>query len=88
MVSETYSNQEVRTSGELRVRDWLLTMLILAVPIVNLVMLFIWAFGSPNPRKNFSKGYLLWMAICIGVALIFYIIAIIIALSFSGSSYY
>jgi len=84
MVSETYTTHEVKSSGELRVRDWLLILLILAVPFVNLVMLFVWGFGSPNPKKNFSRAYLLWIAISIGVALIFYIIALIIALSATG----
>ena len=87
MVSETYSTQEVRTSSELKVSDWLLTMLILVVPIVNLVMLFIWSFGSPDPRRNFSRAYLIWIVISMGIGLILYTIGIIIGMSLSGYSY-
>ena len=41
--------------------DWMLTMLLLVIPIVNIVMLFVWAFGSnTNPSKsNWAKASLL-----------------------------
>ncbi|WP_066567641.1 hypothetical protein [Snodgrassella sp. CFCC 13594] len=44
----------------MRVRDWVLTLIVLAIPLVNIVMLFVWGFGSGNPnRANFCKAYLL-----------------------------
>ena len=47
------------------VGEWVLTYLILCVPIVNIVMLFVWAFGSStNPSKaNWAKASLIWFAI-------------------------
>ena len=45
--------------------DWIITLIVLAIPLVNLVMLFVWGFGSKtNPNKaNFCKAYLVIMAI-------------------------
>lgn len=43
------------------VKDWIVALLISCIPIVNIVMWFIWAFGgNANPNKqNFFKAYLL-----------------------------
>lgn len=59
---ENENNAEVIKTGE-----WILTFLITAIPIVGLVMLIIWAFGSnTNPNKsNWAKATLLWVAIII-----------------------
>ncbi len=59
-----------------RVGDWVITILVLAIPIVNLVMLFVWGFGGgTNPSKaNFAKASLVWMAIGIILTVIFWTI--------------
>ena len=50
-------NQEVMSVG-----SWLITLLILAIPCVNIVMYFIWAFGNGNEnRKNFCRAGLIFM---------------------------
>lgn len=48
-------------------KDWLITILLTAIPIVNIVLLFVWAFGSQfNPSKsNWAKATLIWFAIII-----------------------
>jgi hypothetical protein len=53
-------------------KEWVLTYLIMIIPIVNIVMLFVWAFGSSeNPNKaNWAKARLIWLAIGLGFALI------------------
>lgn len=47
------------------VKDWLITTLICAIPLVGFIMLFVWAFGSEgNPnRANWAKAALIWMVI-------------------------
>lgn len=47
------------------VGDWLITYLLLSIPLVNIVMLFVWAFGSStHPSKaNWAKASLIWFAI-------------------------
>lgn len=56
--------------------DWIITMIVLAIPIVGFVMLFVWGFSSSaNPNKsNFCKA-----------ALIFYLISLVLAVLFWGS---
>ncbi|WP_411747165.1 hypothetical protein [Psychrobacillus psychrotolerans] len=68
---QRYDNFE-KTSNEMTVGDWLITTLILIIPIVNIVMLFIWGFGNPDPRRNYARASLIWIAICIVLMLIFY----------------
>ncbi len=47
------------------VKDWLITTLICAIPLVGFIMLFVWAFGSEgNPnRANWAKATLIWAVI-------------------------
>ncbi|MFH1120907.1 MAG: hypothetical protein V1775_13900 [Bacteroidota bacterium] len=58
------------------VGDWIITLLIQAIPLVNIIMLFVWAFGSGNnPNKaNWAKAVLIWMAIGIVLAIIILVI--------------
>lgn len=51
------------------VGDWIITMIIAAIPIVNIVMLFVWAFSAgTNPSKaNWAKAYLVFIAIIIAL---------------------
>ncbi|MEK5214024.1 hypothetical protein SAMN05421670_2000 [Psychrobacillus psychrotolerans] len=82
---QRYDNFE-KTSNEMTVGDWLITMLILIIPIVNIVMLFIWGFGNPDPRRNYARASLIWMAICIVLMLIFY--GVVFAFIFSSFNSY
>jgi len=51
--------------------EWIITLLLTAIPVVGLVMLFVWGFGSTtNPTKaNFAKASLIFMVV--GVVLWF-----------------
>jgi heme/copper-type cytochrome/quinol oxidase subunit 2 len=66
----TFSQQSVS------VGEWMLTLFLCAIPIVGIVMLFVWAFGSSaNPNKaNWAKAALIWMAIIFVLYLIIFII--------------
>lgn len=46
-------------------KDWMITYLIMIIPLVNIIMLFVWAFSSTeNPNKaNWAKARLIWIAI-------------------------
>ena len=45
--------------------DWIITSIILAIPIVGFVMLFVWGFGSnTHPSKaNWAKASLIMIGI-------------------------
>ena len=64
----TDSNKAVMTMGE-----WLITLIVLAIPWVNVIMYFVWAFGNGNEnRKNFCRAGLIVMAVGIVLSLILY----------------
>lgn len=48
---------------EFSLGQWLLVHLLLAIPIVNLILLLIWAIGEPKPGKevltNYSRAHLI-----------------------------
>ena len=52
--------------------DWIITSIILAIPIVGFVMLFVWGFGSnTQPSKaNWAKASL----IMIGISFLFVVL--------------
>ncbi|NQX66535.1 hypothetical protein HQN90_10400 [Paenibacillus alba] len=68
--------EEQQTASVLSVKDWMITILLLAIPIVNIVMLFVWAFGGGvNPTKaNYAKASLIWAVIGIVLYIIFVVI--------------
>ena len=64
----TDPNKAVMTMGE-----WLITLIVLAIPCVNVIMYFVWAFGNGNEnRKNFCRAGLIVMAVGIVLTLILY----------------
>ena len=52
-----------------KTKEWVVTILLTAIPIVGLVMLFVWAFGSNTneSKANWAKATLIWFAIIIGI---------------------
>ncbi len=84
--------QENQVAPVMSVKDWMITYLIFIIPIVNIIMLFVWAFGSgstANPNKiNFAKANLIWAAIVIVLCIIIFVIAFIIGMLLASSSGY
>jgi hypothetical protein len=60
-------------SAPMSVKDWLITLIITAIPVVGIIMLFVWAFGSgTHPSKqNWAKAGLIMAAIVIVLYMIF-----------------
>lgn len=57
--------------------DWIITFVLMAIPFVNIIMLFVWAFGgssTPTSKANWAKA-----------ALILYLISIVLVICFWGS---
>jgi len=63
---ENQENYAVKTG------DWVGTLLVTMIPIIGLIMLFVWAFdSSSNPSKaNWAKAQLIWSAIFIGILIL------------------
>ncbi len=72
------SNQSTVSVG-----NWFVTILLMAIPIVNIILLFVWAFGrdTPESKANLVKASLIWFAI----AIVFYVLfALIIGVGASS----
>lgn len=69
--------------------EWLVTMLILMIPCVNIVMIFVWAFSSSakKSKSNYFKASLIMALIAIALWIIVAVIAIAAGVSFSGMFY-
>lgn len=53
--------------------DWLITIIIQAIPCVGIIMLFVWAFGNGNTsRKNYCRAALILTAVALVLGAIFY----------------
>ena len=76
MENQEVQQQQTQQQQPVSVSDWFLTLFLTAIPLVGLILLFVWAFGSTtNPSKaNWAKATLLWAAI--GIVIYIIIIAI------------
>ena len=68
------------------ISEWLVTSLIMMIPLVNLIMMFVWAFSSnTNPNKaNYFKVALILFAI---VMAIYLVLAVVIFGSIAANQY-
>ncbi|WKY43113.1 zinc ribbon domain-containing protein [Eubacteriaceae bacterium ES2] len=85
------SSKKDESSPVLSLGDWMLTLLLLIIPIVNLVMLIIWsADSSTNPSKrHFAQAQLIFMGIGIVLSIIFSLLfAAVFVSSMNSMMYY
>jgi hypothetical protein len=77
MADITESYDTLFDTSPMSVKDWFITILILAIPVVNIVMYLVWAFGSSGNlnRRNFCRATLLWVVIGFAVFFIFLMFA-------------
>ncbi|MHA7581681.1 hypothetical protein ACX12E_14980 [Paenibacillus vandeheii] len=62
--------------------SWMLTLFLMMIPLVNIIMLFVWAFGDSNPSKaNYAKAALLWAAIGIVIWILLVVLGVSAAVS-------
>lgn len=63
------SQTPAQPNNDTSLGSWMLTIFLASLPIVGIVMLLIWSFGSgTSPAKsNWAKATLLWALIAIGI---------------------
>lgn len=67
---------ENKDKNYISVGGWLLMTLLLALPIVNIVMLIVWAVDRENEtRRNFALATFIWMAIGLVAAVLIVAVA-------------
>lgn len=71
--------------NEVSVGDWVITILIASLPLIGLIMLFVWAFGdAANPsKKNWAIATLIWFAI----GIVLFIILIVMFWAFFAAMF-
>ncbi|MFA5498264.1 MAG: hypothetical protein WC327_01820 [Candidatus Cloacimonadia bacterium] len=72
-------------SEPMTIGDWIMTMLVMAIPFVGFTMLFVWAFSDETNfnKKNWAKAQLIWG----GVSIVIVIIVVAIAAGISSISF-
>ena len=67
--------QEIQNTNQqpMSVKDWLITLLIMAIPLVGFIMLFVYAFGNNENvnKQNWAKAQLIFIAVIVGLAVVF-----------------
>ncbi len=68
--------EDNRNEGTVSVGNWMVTMLLMCIPVVNLIMLLVWAFGggAEVSKANWAKASLIWMVIGIGLAVLMFML--------------
>ncbi|MCD8508780.1 MAG: hypothetical protein LRY73_02035 [Bacillus sp. (in: Bacteria)] len=71
--------QQQETYQVVSVMSWLLYLIVMSIPLVNIVMLFVWAFGSGvnKNKSNLAKASLI-------LAVVFTILAIVFSIMVSS----
>ena len=65
---ETIENENQK---QMSVKDWLITLLLMAIPIVGIVLLFVYAFGNNENvnKQNWAKAQLIMLAIIFAIVI-------------------
>lgn len=69
--------ENIKTSNVISVKEWVINLIIMCIPIVNIIFLFIWAFGQNDineTKQNWAKASLIIMAIGLVISIIFYVL--------------
>lgn len=76
MKNENFSTVPSATDQPVSVTEWIVTILLTAIPVVNIIMLFIWGFGGSTAasKANWAKASLVWLAIGGAIWLIFFVV--------------
>jgi heme/copper-type cytochrome/quinol oxidase subunit 2 len=57
----------MKNQDTLSVGDWMIILLLISIPIINIIMLFVWALSSDTneTKSNFAKAVLMWFVVII-----------------------
>ena len=72
-----------RESSPVSLGDWVITLIVLAIPIVGIVMMFVWGFsGSTHPSKqNYCRAVLI-------LAAVFFVLWLLFAITFGAALFH
>lgn len=78
----SYPNGQMELEEPVKVSEWVLALVLMIIPCVNIIMMFVWAFSSTEKKSksNFFKAYLIFFGISMGVMLLIWLAVVIFAL--------
>lgn len=74
-------NSKPQVVPQMSVGSWIVTYILMIIPLVNIIMLFIWAFDATSLRRNFARAQLIIMGIMIVLSIVISILAVILGMS-------
>ena len=79
-------NQYIPQQDNISLGDWIVTIILTAIPLVNIVMLIIWAVTDDThpSKKTWAQAQLIWMVISVILTSIFYSVFGTMILGFLG----
>lgn len=74
--TQNYTPPQQEVSPTVKIGEWLITMILCAIPFVNVIMLLIWAFsaGTAPSKKNWARANLIYVVACMVFLLFFTLI--------------
>ena len=78
--------QNESSNQPISVGEWMVNILVTYIPLVNLIMLIVWATGSDTPqsKKNWAIAKLIWVGISTVLLMLFYGVIVALILSLGG----
>ena len=75
-------NGRMELEEPVKISEWVLAMVLMMIPCVNIIMMFVWAFSSTEKKSksNFFKAYLIFFGISMGVLLLIWIAIVFFAM--------
>lgn len=72
-------NNNEKTAPVISMKDWVLSIIISSIPLIGLIMLFVWAFSGSTineNKKNWAKAMLIIQLIGIVLVVLLYVFVI------------
>lgn len=64
----------MKNQESLSVGDWMVVLFLISIPILNIIILFVWALSSDTnvTKSNFAKAVLMWFLVIIVLWFLFF----------------
>ncbi len=71
---DNQEQQVVRNQSVVTIGDWIITMILMCIPIVNFILLLVWAFSASTPvsKANWAKASLIFILIGLILCILFW----------------
>ncbi|MHC8516133.1 hypothetical protein [Sporosarcina sp. ITBMC105] len=72
----------METNQTMSLKEWIITLILITLPIVNIIMLIIWATDKQERRNTFAKAYLIVMGCVFAFIFVIYAVIFFFAITF------